>query len=107
MLNLMLLIQIWKFVRTDIFYNKQPVMAIRIEAMPQPLTPSTVKFLSSGITNRNMGVKSKRKIFLDDIDYSKNFDKVMTNISQNTLVNITCRSLMQQVPSKKDVGWYT
>lgn len=56
-------------------FNRKPVVAIRIEEVPG-LCPETATFLSDAITKNNIGVKSERRDFLEDIDFTKTIVKV-------------------------------
>lgn len=59
--------QIWKFLRTDLQYNKLKVLAIRPEEVPS-FRPSTVHYLNTVTGDKSIGVRSERKIFLDSCE---------------------------------------
>ena len=63
---MLLLSQIWTFLRTDVTYEKQPVLAIRPEKLPS-LKPATVHFIANAVHDCNVGVAGERKDFLDSV----------------------------------------
>ena len=67
--------QIWKFLRTDTFHNKQQVLAIRPEEVPS-LRPATIHYITKAVKDANIGV-SDRKDFLESIPEA---GKVITKV---------------------------
>lgn len=73
-ISLLIFIQVWKFLRSDVLHNKLKVLAIRPEEIPS-LTTASIQYISSMTGDTNVGVRSDRKLFLDSCEPC---DKVLT-----------------------------
>ena len=69
-------LQIWSFLRSDVSYEKQQVLAIRLEKVPS-LKPATIHYVNTMVRDRNFGVPGERKEFLECLPEGKVIQKVI------------------------------
>ena len=58
------LVQIWSFVRTDVFNQKKQMLAIRPEVVPS-LRPSTILYINQAAKNDDIGLKGRTEFIVD------------------------------------------
>ena len=58
------LVQIWSFVRTDVFNQKKQMLAIRPEIVPS-LRPSTILYINQAAKNGDIGLKGRTEFIVD------------------------------------------
>ena len=58
------LLQIWSFLRTDVFSQKKQMLAIRPEAVPS-LRPTTILYINQAAKNGDIGLKGRTEFIVD------------------------------------------
>ena len=70
-------VQIWTFLRTDVFHRKEQVLEFRTEDIPA-LKSSALQFIYKAVEDPNVGVRAERKDFLCETPGAERITKLHT-----------------------------